>query len=315
MLLLHALLRSRAAGLAGGAAFWCVGSSNPDVFIGGVALYGLGYFAEICWLAAWATAMHQKEGSPSPSPSVADDEEGASEGASFFPWEPAGSIPSSGASPRNSRSYLQRRGSQRASKSKAGFTTPRMGGPIPSGAGTSSPSPLLKGGPLAPTARPKRPLQQPNALAAGGVGMPRGTPKGPTESGASSLSLSRSASMGHCLNRLGGNHTSSGGSGNNSSITNTPTEAERNNGGRRRSTIARPKRRRRQQHEYKVTLSLVLCCMRWFGLFLLVSSPLYLILMLLPVDVVAWMQVPLSFCLIGAHVPRLVSILNRQTGD
>ncbi|CDJ37014.1 hypothetical protein ETH_00005035 [Eimeria tenella] len=234
-------------------------------------------------------------------------------------------------SPRGIANSLQRRGPQRGSKSKPNHsnlpTSPRLGGPPCLGVGVCA-APQQKLGARAANARQKRPLQlqqqqqqqQQHAAGAAAGGALKGSPRGAlSTAGPSAASLHRSASVSNCLNRS--SSSSSEGSGDNSSSSNLPTEADRNSNSRWRcssSSSSSRLRRRRWPHREpcsSISLTMVLCCIRWFGLLLLSSAPLLLFLLLLPIDFVGWLQVPASLCLFGSHIPRLCFMIQAKSHE
>ncbi|KAL8431551.1 hypothetical protein Efla_000597 [Eimeria flavescens] len=265
-----------------------------------------GFFAELCWIAVWAFAQQQQNDSRPLSRSRLS-EGGSSEVAPSWIRGAVGTQPSTAASPHGGGNSLQRRGPQRAPKIKSTNSTvasPRHTGQ-PSSAVGGPPSMLPKGNPLAVPPRSKRPFQQQhNAVT-------DGNSKGPSNAGGpSALSLNHSSNLNTCVNRVSSSNSSSEGTGDHSRNSTSPTEAGPISSHRRWcSGNLRPRRRRGQQLEPSsyACLSAALSCARWFGLLLFLSAPLFLFLLLLPVTLVGWLQVPASLCLFGAHVPRLVS--------
>ncbi|KAL8452327.1 hypothetical protein Emag_002446 [Eimeria magna] len=263
-----------------------------------------GFFAELCWMAVWASAQQQQNDSrPLSRPRCAEGDSCA-DAPSWLRRGMSNTQPSTAASPRNHGNSLQRRGPQRAPKTKSTLSTvssPRhMGAPsIPAGGPTSIPP---KGIPLTVPSRSKRPFRQQHSTLA------EEKPKGPSMASGASV-LNHNGNMNNCMNRMSSSNSGSEGTGDRSGNSNSPSQAAPAMTSRRRcSGSLRPRRRRGQQIEPRsaVCLSVALACARWFGLLLFLSAPLFLVLLLLPVALVGWLQVPASLCLFGAHVPRLV---------
>ncbi|KAL8273272.1 hypothetical protein Esti_002773 [Eimeria stiedai] len=259
-----------------------------------------GFLAELCWMAVWASAQQQQNDSrPLSRPRCADGDSCAD--APSWLRRGMGNQPSTAASPRNNGNSLQRRGPQRAPRTRSTLSTVSSPRPSNTSGGPSNIPP--KGVPLAVPPGSKRPFRQRhNALA-------EEKPKGLSMAGgASVLSLNHNGDMNNCMNRMSSSNSGSEGTGDHSGNSNSPTQAGPVTSTRRRcSGSLRPRRRRGQQMEPRsaVCLSVALACARWFGLLLFLSAPLFLFLLLLPVALVGWLQVPASLCLFGAHVPRL----------
>lgn len=265
--------------------------------------FASGFLVELSWIAVWTSAVqHQAESRPLSRPRAANGD--LANGPPSWIRRAVGSLPSSIVSPRNNGNYLQRRGPQRAPKIKSVRSTvssPRPMGHLISG-NVSPPDASPKGRPLATATRSKRIIQHQHTAA-------EGASKGPLNGGgASCLSLNHSSAVSSCLNRASSNNSSEG-TEDNSGSSSLPTEMDPMRNGRRRCIPSnRLRRRRGQQLEPRssVSLAVMLCCLRWFCLLLFLSAPLYLFLLLLPIALVGWLQVPASLCLFGAHVPRLV---------
>ncbi|OEH80069.1 hypothetical protein cyc_03842 [Cyclospora cayetanensis] len=278
-----------------------------------------GLLAELCWMAVWASASQEQTESRGMAISSFTDE-GTLARPSVRLESAAGANPTVTDSPRGALSSLQRRGLQRIAKSKSGLnfaSSPRLGGPLASTVGAAL-SPRQKGGGLGAATRHKRPVQpqKPHpSVAAALVGDRYVLSKGTVaNTGASDSSLHRSASVSNYLNRPSSGDSSSEGTKNNSS-TNLSTEPDRSSNNRRRSSNSRLRKRRRSHQESRSALSpvLVLCCLRYLGMLLAFTAPVFLFLLLLPVALVAWLQVPASLCLFAAHIPRLCFMIRAKS--